>query len=69
MSNFQLFSLRIKKKLLRVGSESTRVEAGLASYLLQVKSKLMLGQGPSLHYTLFTHSHILQYSKFNLYFL
>jgi len=37
-----------KKKLLRVGSESTRVEAGSASYLLQVKSKLGSGQGPSL---------------------
>jgi len=34
--------------LLRVGSESTRVKAGLASYLLRVKSKLGLGQGPSL---------------------
>jgi len=30
------------------GSESTRVEGGPASYLLRVKSKLGLGQGPSL---------------------
>jgi len=42
-----------KKKSLRVGSESTRVRAGSASYLLRVKSKLGLGQvgsgqGPSL---------------------
>jgi len=36
------------KKLLRVGSESTRVEAGSASYLLRVKSKLGSGQGPSI---------------------
>jgi len=37
-----------QKKLLRVGSESTRVEAGSAYYLLRVKSKLGSGQGPSL---------------------
>jgi len=48
MSIFQFFSLRVKKKLLRVGSESTRVKAGSASYLLRVKSKLGSGQGPSL---------------------
>jgi len=47
-SNFQFFSLRVKKKLLWVGSESTRVKAGSASYLLRVKSKLGSGQGPSL---------------------
>jgi len=36
------------KKLLRVRSESTRVKAGSASYLLQVKSELGSGQGLSL---------------------
>jgi len=41
------------KKLLRVGSESTQVKAGSASYLLRVKSKLgsarvESGHGPSL---------------------
>jgi len=43
-SNFSNFSLRVKKKLLRVGSESTRVKAGSASYLLRVKSKLGSGR-------------------------
>jgi len=43
--NFLLFG---SKKLLRVGSESTRVEAGSASYLMRVKSKVGSGQGPSL---------------------
>jgi len=42
------FFLSGQKKLLWVGWESTRVEAGLASYLLQVKCKLGSGQGPSL---------------------
>jgi len=37
-----------QKKLLRVGSKSTRVKAGSASYLLRVKSMLGSGQGPSL---------------------
>jgi len=37
-----------QKKSRRVGSESTRVKAGSASYLLRVKSKLGSGQGPSL---------------------
>jgi len=44
MSNFSIFSLR-------VGSESTRVKAKSASYLLWVKSKLGSGRvklGPSL---------------------
>jgi len=35
----------------RVGSESTGVKGGLASYLLQVKSKLGSGQGPSLNFS------------------
>jgi len=48
MSIFQLFSLRVKKKSLRVGSETTQVEGGSASYLLKVKSKLRSGQGPFL---------------------
>jgi len=46
MSNISIFSLWVKKNLF--GSESTQVEAGSASYLLRVKSKLGLGQGPSL---------------------
>jgi len=37
-----------RKKSLRVGSKSTRVKGGSASYLLRVKSKLESGQGPSL---------------------
>jgi len=44
---FNFFTFGSKKSL-RVGSESTRVKGGLASYLLQVKSKLGPGQGPSL---------------------
>jgi len=47
---FNFFPFR-SKKLLRVGSESTQVEAGSASYLLRVKSKLGSGQGPSLKCT------------------
>jgi len=37
-----------QKKSLRVGSKSTQVKGGSASYLLRVKSKLRSGQGPSL---------------------
>jgi len=44
---FYLFPFESKKSLW-VGSKSTRVEGRLASYLLQVKSTLGLGQGPSL---------------------
>jgi len=44
MSNFSIFFPSGQKKLLQVGSESTRVEAGSASYLLRVKSKLGLGR-------------------------
>jgi len=47
-SNFSIFFPSDQKKSLRVGSESTRVKAGSASYLLWVKSKLGSGQGPSL---------------------
>jgi len=48
MSNFSIFCPLGQKKSLRVGSDSTRVKPGSASYLLQVKSKLGSGQGPSL---------------------
>jgi len=48
MSNFSIFFSSGQKKSLLVGSESTRVKAGSASYLLRVKSKFGLGQGPSL---------------------
>jgi len=48
MSNFSIFFPSGQKKLLWVGSESTRVKAGSASYLLRVKSNLGSGQGPSL---------------------
>jgi len=51
ISNFSIFFPSGQKKLLRVGSESTRVKAWLASYLLRVKSKLGSGQGPSLALT------------------
>jgi len=44
MPNFSIFCPSGQKKSLRVGSESTLVGGGLASYLLQVKSKL--GSGP-----------------------
>jgi len=40
MSNFSIFSLRVKKNL--VGSESTRVKGWSASYLLRAKRKLWL---------------------------
>jgi len=43
MSNFSIFFPSGQKKMLPVGSESTRVKAGSASYLLRVKSKLGLG--------------------------
>jgi len=46
MSNFSIFFPSDQKNCF--GSESTRVEARSASYLLRVKSKLGLGQGPSL---------------------
>jgi len=43
-SNFSIFFLRIENKSHRVGSKSTWVKGGSASYLLQVKSMLGLGQ-------------------------
>jgi len=46
------------KKYLWVGSKSTWVEGGLASYLLRVKSKLGLGQGPSLLRCQLWNSHL-----------
>jgi len=48
--NFKFFNFfpSGQKKSLWVGSESTRVKGGLASYLLRVKTKLGSGQGPSL---------------------
>jgi len=49
---FQLFPFGSKKSL-QVESKSTRVKGRLASYLLQVKSKLGSGQGPSLVLVLF----------------
>jgi len=51
MSNFSIFFPSGQRKLLRVRSESTRVKARLASYLMRVKSKLRSGQGPSLKLT------------------
>jgi len=51
-SNFSIFCPSGQKKLLRVRSESTRVEAGLASYLLRVKSKLGSGRVRAHLYTL-----------------
>jgi len=39
MSNFSIVFPSGQKKSLQVGSESTRVKAGSASYLLRVKSK------------------------------
>jgi len=41
-----IFSLRGQKKSLWVGSKSILVKGGSSSYLLRVKSKLGLGQGP-----------------------
>jgi len=49
MSNFSIFFPSGQKKLLRIGSESTRVKAGSTSYLLRVISKLgsgRVGSGP-----------------------
>jgi len=49
MSNFSIFIASGQKKMFRVGSESTRVEAGSASYLLRIQSKLgwgRFGSGP-----------------------
>jgi len=48
-SNFSIFFPSNQKKLLRVESESTRVKAGLTSYLLRVKSKLRLGRRVRAH--------------------
>jgi len=48
MSNFSIFFPSDQKKSLRVGPKSTQVKGGSAPYLLQVKSKLGLGQGSSL---------------------
>jgi len=47
MSNFQFFSLRVKKNCFGSG----RKVPGSKPYLLRVKSKLGLGQGPSLQYS------------------
>jgi len=44
--NFPIFFPSDKKQLHRIWPKSTRVKNGLASYLLQVKSMLGLGQGP-----------------------
>jgi len=50
---FQFFPFHSgQKKYLWVGSKSTRVKDGSASYLLRVKSMLRLGQGPSLPETI-----------------
>jgi len=48
---FNLFLLG-QKKSLQVGSKSTLVKDGSVSYLLQVKSMLGSGQGPSLFHTM-----------------
>jgi len=49
--NFSMFYPLGQKKSHCVGSKSTRVKAGLASYLLRVKSVIGSGQGPSLTLT------------------
>jgi len=57
---FNFFSLG-QKKSLRVGSKSIWIKGGLASYLLGVKSKLELGQGPSLDYSQYVmHKNIIE---------
>jgi len=48
ITNFSIFLLSGHKKYFRVGSKSIRVKDGSAPYLLQIKSMLSLGQGPSL---------------------
>jgi len=48
ISNFLILFPSGQKKSLRVGSKSTQVKGGSASYLLWVKSMLGPGQGPSL---------------------
>jgi len=46
--NFSIFFPSGQKNTLRVGLKSTRVKGRSAIYLLRVKSKLSLGQRPSL---------------------
>jgi len=46
MSNFSIFFPLGQKNYIRVGSKSTRVKGGSASYLLWIKSVLGSGQGP-----------------------
>jgi len=61
MSNFSIFFPSGQKKLLWVGSESTRVKAGSASYLLRVKSKLgsgQVGSGPISSKNLLKKQHL-----------
>jgi len=47
-SNFQFFSLRVKKYIFGLGRKVPVSKARRASYLLRVKNKLGSGQGPSL---------------------
>jgi len=47
ISNFSIFFPSGQKKSLWVGPKSTQVKDGSTSYLLQVKSMLGSGQGPS----------------------
>jgi len=53
MSNFSIFSPSGQKKLLRVGSESTRVRAGSASYYCG--SKVSSGRVRAHHYNILLH--------------
>jgi len=52
-----------KNKSPRFGSKSTRIKDGSAFYLLQVKSMLESGQGPSLQFTLYSFPLECSYSK------
>jgi len=55
MSNFSIFSLRVKINIFGSG----RKVPGSASYLLRIKSKLGSGQGPSLlHYQEKNHTEL-----------
>jgi len=54
ISNFSIFFPLGPKKSHRVGSKNTWIKDGSASYLLQVKNMLGLGQGLSLNLSLGT---------------
>jgi len=65
---FQFFPFGSKKSLL-VGSESTPVEGGSASYLLQVKSKLGSSRVRAHLYSKVTHQFLIFYLEAEIFIL